>query len=227
MGSSQSQLTAEELRDYRELTFLTKKEILHAFKRFKGIAVGEVLADKHARIPVKYIEQMPEFKCNPFRDRLLRVFSSCKDERMSFEDFLDLLSVLCEDAPIDVKAEYAFQIFDMDDDGVLGEDDLAEVIKRLTSWDSGVPTGDARRAATHRAGSRRGRPRPEWPHVAHGVPALHAQEPRLRELFQPTVVNLHPRTCSLHASPARRCHGHTPGGGVTTEWSTQHGGPAM
>lgn len=25
----------------------------------------------------------------------------------------------------------------MDDDGVLGEDDLAEVIKRLTSWDSG------------------------------------------------------------------------------------------
>ncbi|KAL1468798.1 hypothetical protein MTO96_041249, partial [Rhipicephalus appendiculatus] len=111
MGSSQSQLTAEELRDYRELTFLTKKEILHAFKRFKGIAVGEVLADKHARIPVKYIEQMPEFKCNPFRDRLLRVFSSCKDERMSFEDFLDLLSVLCEDAPVDVKAEYAFQIF--------------------------------------------------------------------------------------------------------------------
>uniref|UniRef100_A0A131YQK2 Calcium and integrin-binding protein 1 n=1 Tax=Rhipicephalus appendiculatus TaxID=34631 RepID=A0A131YQK2_RHIAP len=147
MGSSQSQLTAEELRDYRELTFLTKKEILHAFKRFKGIAVGEVLADKHARIPVKYIEQMPEFKCNPFRDRLLRVFSSCKDERMSFEDFLDLLSVLCEDAPVDVKAEYAFQIFDMDDDGVLGEDDLAEVIKRLTSWDSGcrLETPDVQR----------------------------------------------------------------------------------
>lgn len=147
MGSSQSQLTAEELRDYRELTFLTKKEILHAFKRFKGIAVGEVLADKHARIPVRYIEQMPEFKCNPFRDRLLRVFSSCKDERMSFEDFLDLLSVLCEDAPVDVKAEYAFQIFDMDDDGVLGEDDLAEVIKRLTSWDSGcrLETPDVQR----------------------------------------------------------------------------------
>uniref|UniRef100_A0A1E1XRN3 Putative ca2+-binding kinase n=1 Tax=Amblyomma sculptum TaxID=1581419 RepID=A0A1E1XRN3_AMBSC len=147
MGAGQSQLTAEELRDYRELTYLTKKEILHAFKRFRAIAAEEVYADKQARIPVSLIEQLPEFKCNPFRDRLLRVFSSLKDDRMSFEDFLDLLSVLSEEAPVDVKAEYAFQIYDMDDDGVLGEDDLEEVIRRLTSWDSGcrLETPDVQR----------------------------------------------------------------------------------
>lgn len=146
MGLGQSQLTSEELNDYRELTYLTKKEIVHAFKRFRAIAEAEVRANKYVRLPIRVIESLPEFRCNPFRDRLLRTFSSSRDDTMSFEDFLDMLSVLSDEAPVDVKAEYAFQIYDMDDDGALGEEDLAEVIRRLTSWDgSQMEPGDVKR----------------------------------------------------------------------------------
>ncbi|CAN8026350.1 unnamed protein product [Ixodes persulcatus] len=132
MGASQSQLTREELRDYTELTYLSKKEIIYAFKRFKAISPDQVNSDKEIRLPVRDVEILPEFSSNPFRDRLLRTFSSLKDDRLSFEDFLDLLSVLSEAAPIDVKMEYAFQVFDFNDDGELCKEDLAELIHRLT-----------------------------------------------------------------------------------------------
>lgn len=132
MGGRQSQITGEELRDYTELTYLSKKEILHAFRRFKAISQDEVNADKKVRLPIREIARLPEFSCNPFTDRLLRTFSSGKDDCMSFEDFLDMLSVLSEDAPVDVKTEYAFQIYDFDEDGVLNEEDLAELVRRLT-----------------------------------------------------------------------------------------------
>ncbi|EEC14069.1 DNA-dependent protein kinase catalytic subunit-interacting protein, putative [Ixodes scapularis] len=90
---------------------LTLTRFFSAFKRFKAISPDQVNSDKEIRLPVRDVEILPEFSSNPFRDRLLRTFSSLKDDRLSFEDFLDLLSVLSEAAPIDVKMEYAFQVF--------------------------------------------------------------------------------------------------------------------
>ncbi|CAN8002127.1 unnamed protein product, partial [Ixodes hexagonus] len=132
MGAGQSQLTHQELRDYTELTYLSKKEIMHAFQRFRAISPDQVNFNKEVRLPVRDIEMLPEFSSNPFKDRLLRTFSSLKDEHLSFEDFLDLLSVLSEAAPIEVKMEYAFQVYDFNDDGMLCADDLTELIHRLT-----------------------------------------------------------------------------------------------
>ncbi len=53
----------------------------------------------------------PELKVNPFGDRICLVFSTSKDGDCTFEDFLDMMSAFSEDAPISVKAEYAFRIF--------------------------------------------------------------------------------------------------------------------
>ena len=66
------------------------------------------------RIPSKeIIEKFPELYVNPFADRICHVFSSEKDEKMSFEDFVDMLSALGVNTPPKVKAEWAFQIFGM------------------------------------------------------------------------------------------------------------------
>ena len=48
------------------------------------------------------------------------VFSSCQDEAMSFDDYLDMYSALSEQATRDVKTAYAFRIYDFDGDGVIG-----------------------------------------------------------------------------------------------------------
>ncbi len=50
---------------------------------------------------------------NPFADRLFELFSSKKDGKLSFEDFLDLISILSAEAPREKKAVYAFRIFGM------------------------------------------------------------------------------------------------------------------
>lgn len=68
--------------------------------------------DLHHRFHVaEVMELFPQLKYNPFRDRLFRVFSSEKDERYSFEDFLDLCSAMHEDCPLDVKALWAFRVY--------------------------------------------------------------------------------------------------------------------
>ncbi|XP_009083180.1 PREDICTED: calcium and integrin-binding protein 1 [Acanthisitta chloris] len=51
---------------------------------------------------------------------------------MSFEDFLDMLSVFSDSATSDVKSNYAFRIFDFDDDGTLDRKDLEQLVNCLT-----------------------------------------------------------------------------------------------
>jgi len=48
---------------------------------------------------------------NPFRTRICEVFSSDGKGNLTFEDFLDMLSVFSEHAPRDIKVFYAFKIY--------------------------------------------------------------------------------------------------------------------
>ena len=50
---------------------------------------------------------------NPFKDRICTVFSSGtgNDTSLSFEDFLDMMSVFSDSCPKNVKVEYAFRIY--------------------------------------------------------------------------------------------------------------------
>ena len=51
---------------------------------------------------------------------------------MTFNDFLDMFSVFSEAAAKEVKAEYAFKIYDFDGDGELGREDLLTTAKTLS-----------------------------------------------------------------------------------------------
>nr|XP_037271686.1 calcium and integrin-binding family member 2-like [Rhipicephalus microplus] len=132
MGQQHSIFTEEELDDYQELTFFTKSEIIVAYERFKQLAPDVVSKDRNAKLPMDKILNMPELGVNPFRDRICKVFSSSNDGHMTFEDFLDMMSVFSDKAPRSVKTEYAFQIFDFNEDDMISTEDLKQVIGRLT-----------------------------------------------------------------------------------------------
>lgn len=51
------------------------------------------------------------FQENPFKRRICEVFSRDGKGNLSFEDFLDMLSVFSEQAPRDIKVFYAFKIY--------------------------------------------------------------------------------------------------------------------
>ncbi|EDO47515.1 predicted protein [Nematostella vectensis] len=131
MGASHSQFTEDELKDYQELTYFTQKEILHCFKRFMQLDPEAVRLNKNAKLSQRKILTLPELKVNPFRDRICKVFSSSKDGSLTFEDFLDMMSVFSENAPKSVKVEYAFRIYDFNEDDYICENDLKKVIMRL------------------------------------------------------------------------------------------------
>ncbi|CAM4530961.1 unnamed protein product [Lepidochelys kempii] len=86
------------------------------------------------RVPKSKILTLPELRANPFQDRICRVFSTAEDGdgSMSFEDFLDLLSVFSDSATVEIKSHYAFRIFDFDDDGILDRKDLEKLVNCLT-----------------------------------------------------------------------------------------------
>ncbi|KAI8420244.1 hypothetical protein MSG28_008785 [Choristoneura fumiferana] len=135
MGGSQSYpgLTEDLLEDYTVLTYLNKGEILHLMKKFYSIDPDKVTANYNHRFGKDDIlKAFDVLRTNPFQDRLFRVFSSQNDESFSFEDLLDLYSAMSSECPMEVKAAWAFRIFDLDEDGQISARDISEIIDRLT-----------------------------------------------------------------------------------------------
>ncbi|EDS35090.1 conserved hypothetical protein [Culex quinquefasciatus] len=100
-----------------DCTFFTRKDILRVHKRFRETSpelVPEVMTEGQAtsiQVPRDRIEKMPELVENPFKGRICEAFSRQGDGNLTFEDFLDLLSVFSEQAPRDIKVFYAFKIY--------------------------------------------------------------------------------------------------------------------
>ncbi|NXW56072.1 CIB1 protein, partial [Eurystomus gularis] len=119
----------------QELTFLSKQEILIAYKRFSELLPKEERENAcTVRVPKSQMLTLPELRANPFQHRICHVFSTSEneDDSMSFEDFLDMLSVFSDSAPVDIKSHYAFRIFDFNEDGILDRKDLEQLVNCLT-----------------------------------------------------------------------------------------------
>ncbi|XP_062542749.1 calcium and integrin-binding protein 1-like [Armigeres subalbatus] len=137
MGSSESILSAEQLDEYAELTYLTRWEVLLILKKLQALAPQDGLRqDLHRRFSGrKIMDVFPQLKYNPFRDQLFKVFSSARDTRCSFEDILDMFSVMSKNCPHHVKAAWAFRIFDFDNDNMITKEDIFTTCDRLTKYD--------------------------------------------------------------------------------------------
>ncbi|XP_051666503.1 calcium and integrin-binding family member 3 isoform X1 [Manacus candei] len=109
---------------------------LRLFYRYRDLAPQLVpldYTDKPAvTLPYELIASMPELKDNPFRQRIAEVFSEHGDGNMTLDNFLDMFSVLSEMAPRDLKAYYAFKIYDFNNDDYICKSDLEKTVNKLT-----------------------------------------------------------------------------------------------
>ncbi|RXN15310.1 calcium and integrin-binding family member 2 [Labeo rohita] len=88
--------------------------------------------DPDVKIPLALIVNMPELKENPFRNRIVESFSEDGQGNLSFNDFVDMFSVLSEMAPRELKAIYAFKIYDFNVDNYICKEDLEKTLNKLT-----------------------------------------------------------------------------------------------
>ncbi|CAG7733244.1 unnamed protein product [Allacma fusca] len=123
--------TRKEITEYTTITYLTRNEIEHLLVKFMKLASSQIKADNQYRVPLGVLMEYPEFGANPFGDRLCKTFSSTGDGSLDFEDFLNCVSTFNFKAPMDTKIEYIFQMYDFDNDGEIGDDDIKETIRRL------------------------------------------------------------------------------------------------
>ncbi|XP_067846629.1 calcium and integrin-binding family member 3-like [Heptranchias perlo] len=84
------------------------------------------------KLPLQLISEMPELKENPFHQKILQVFSEDKQGNMTFNDFLNMFSVLSDLAPNHLKAYYAFKIYDFNNDNFICQSDLEVMLGKLT-----------------------------------------------------------------------------------------------
>uniref|UniRef100_A0A8D0JT24 Calcium and integrin-binding protein 1 n=1 Tax=Sus scrofa TaxID=9823 RepID=A0A8D0JT24_PIG len=120
----------------QDCTFFTRKEIMRLFYRYQDLAPQLVPLDytscPDVKVPYELIGGMPELKDNPFRERIAQVFSEDGDGHMTLDNFLDMFSVMSEMAPRDLKAYYAFKIYDFNNDDYICAWDLEQTVTKLT-----------------------------------------------------------------------------------------------
>ncbi|XP_039201938.1 calcium and integrin-binding family member 4 isoform X2 [Crotalus tigris] len=117
-----------ELEEYQVLTFLTKGEILRIHEMFCS-SCPQGKDYRKEKLTTEQVCSWPQLKMNPFRDRICKVFST--DGYFTFEDILGMASVFSYLACPTLKIEYAFRIYDFNNDGFIDEEDLQNVIRRL------------------------------------------------------------------------------------------------
>ncbi|KAL8197102.1 UNVERIFIED_CONTAM: Calcium and integrin-binding member 2 [Gekko kuhli] len=88
--------------------------------------------DPGVTVPMQLIVNMPELKENPFKERIVQSFSEDGEGNLSFNDFVDMFSVLSETAPRELKAIYAFKIYDFNTDNFICKSDLEQTLNKLT-----------------------------------------------------------------------------------------------
>lgn len=120
----------------QDCTFFTRKEILRLHGRYHEMAPNVVpmdyTKDPDVKLPMQLIINMPELKENPFKERIVESFSEDGEGSLSFNDFVDMFSVLSEMAPRELKAIYAFKIYDFNTDNFICKADLEKTLNKLT-----------------------------------------------------------------------------------------------
>ncbi|TRY86906.1 hypothetical protein DNTS_009025 [Danionella cerebrum] len=82
--------------------------------------------------PSSHFPALFAFQENPFRNRIVESFSEDGQGNLSFNDFVDMFSVLSEMAPRELKAIYAFKIYDFNVDNYICKEDLEKTLNKLT-----------------------------------------------------------------------------------------------
>ncbi|KAI8127084.1 Calcium and integrin-binding family member 2 [Lucilia cuprina] len=129
MGNKVVTFTEQQLDDYQDCTFFTRKEILRVHKRFRELRpdlVPRQMTEGQAssvKVPKDCIEKMPELRENPFRRHfdqdgfigradLLSCLTTMTKNELSPEEHQQIADKVMEEADVDGDGKLSFLEFE-------------------------------------------------------------------------------------------------------------------
>ncbi|TPX42004.1 hypothetical protein SeMB42_g05311 [Synchytrium endobioticum] len=126
MGQDSSKLTRTEARQLAAILPFSEQEINRLYARF-----CQLDKDKSGTVSADEMTAIPELAMNPLAQRIVAVIDPEGGTGINFKQFASALSVFCKDTKRDMKLNFAFQVYDVDGDGLLSADDLFVILKLM------------------------------------------------------------------------------------------------
>ncbi|KAL0488271.1 serine/threonine-protein phosphatase 2B regulatory subunit [Acrasis kona] len=126
MGTNSSSLRPEEIEEMQKGTNFNQKEIKRLYKRFKKLD-----KDGNGCITSDEFFMIPELAVNPLVKRVISIFDSNGDDSVNFKEFITALSVFNSRGDKNAKLEFAFKVYDIDNDGFISNGELFKVLKMM------------------------------------------------------------------------------------------------
>ncbi|GJQ12652.1 hypothetical protein GpartN1_g4443.t1 [Galdieria partita] len=121
MGANTSALLSEEIEEIAKESHLTSKEIKRLYKRFQKLD-----RNSSGTIESEELYMIPELAMNPLVPRIVSLFDG-----VNFRQFVSLLSIFSAAASKEEKIDFAFRIYDVDNDGIISVNDLVDLLQMM------------------------------------------------------------------------------------------------
>jgi len=121
MGAGTSSLLVEEIDEICESTNLTQDEVRSLYVRFLRLDKQQT-----GKLTAGALMMIPELAMNPLAPRMTHVFSE-----VNFRQFAEILCVFGKKNTASnqqLKREFIFKLYDVDEDGMISKDDLVHIL---------------------------------------------------------------------------------------------------
>jgi len=119
--------TAAEMKALAKATHFDEQEVSQLAQRFSALdhdGGGSLSADE--------LLMMPELSMYPLLKRVLAMHNANKDENIDFDEFVRTMSMLSGKATLGEKLKFAFNIFDVNENGRIQPNEMFTVFRLLT-----------------------------------------------------------------------------------------------
>ncbi|KAL8437068.1 hypothetical protein ACSSS7_001225 [Eimeria intestinalis] len=126
MGNAQGQLSPQEQKDLVQAANFSERDIKKLYKRFRALDTNQ-----NGELDPHELFEVPEIADNPLVKRVLSIFDTNGDGRVSFIEFLVGLSKLAAGTDEMQKTKFAFDVYDINKDGHISNGELFAVMKMM------------------------------------------------------------------------------------------------